>query len=168
LCNKAALPHAFGYSCCETSLDYNPLCVITGFIRQFQNGGDGERIDMGQVSNSGKTILIVEDEALIRFDLVDFFEDAGFRVFDAANADAAIAMMMDNPSITIVLTDIQMPGSMDGIRLAHYIRDRYPPTLLVIASGAIRPAVSELPADAFFVPKPFDPYAVLRTIQQAA
>jgi DNA-binding NtrC family response regulator len=57
---------------------------------------------------------------------------------------------------------------MDGIRLAHYIRDRYPPTLLVIASGAIRPAVSELPADAFFVPKPFDPYAVLRTIQQAA
>lgn len=111
------------------------------------------------------SMLIVEDEAFIRDDLTDFFSDAGFEVFEAESADAAIEVMVANPTIRIVLTDVQMPGSMDGIRLAHYVRDRYPPTLLVVASGAVRPAPGDLPADTLFFAKPFNPHAVLTAIQ---
>lgn len=123
---------------------------------------------MGQLAGDlGRAILIVEDEALIRFDLIDFFEDAGFEVFDAESADHAIAMLEANPTIRIVLTDIQMPGSMDGVKLAHYVRDRYPPTLLVVASGAIRPTPAELPTGTVFMAKPFDPRRVLDAIRAA-
>ena len=123
---------------------------------------------MGQaMDDPGDAILIVEDEALIRYDLVDFFEDAGFQVFEADNAEVAIALMDANRSIRIVLTDVQMPGTMDGMKLAHHIRDRYPPTLLLIASGEIRPTAAELPTGAVFIQKPFDPRSVLSVIQQA-
>ncbi|MET3762303.1 response regulator [Sphingomonas sp. UYEF23] len=92
-----------------------------------------------------QAILIVDDEGLIRFDLVDFFQDAGFCVFDAATAGDAITIMETHPLIRIVLTDIDMPGSMDGMKLAHYVRDRYPPTLLVIASGAVTRPLPNFP-----------------------
>ena len=113
-------------------------------------------------------ILVVDDEPIIRFDLVDFFEDAGFRVLDAESADAAIVVMNANPTIRIVLTDIQMPGSMDGLKLAHYIGDRYPPTLLIVASGIVKPTAQELPINTMFVSKPYNPRQVLAAIQRAA
>lgn len=122
---------------------------------------------MGQAIPA-KAILIVEDEAFIRYDLMDFFEDRGFRVFEAEDADQAIAVLETNPSVQIVLTDVQMPGSMDGLRLAHYVRDRYPPTLLVVASGVVRPKPADLPDRAMFVAKPFDPRFVLREIERLA
>ncbi|MGF7156232.1 response regulator [Novosphingobium gossypii] len=123
---------------------------------------------MGQaVDTSRHGILIVEDEPLIRHDLLDFFEDAGFEVFEAENAEFAIKLMAMQPSIRVVLTDVDMPGSMDGVKLAHYIRKRYPSTLVLIASGAFRLAVADMPADAIFIGKPFDPRAVLKTICSA-
>lgn len=91
---------------------------------------------MGQSTPIGsKTILIVEDEALVRFDLVDFFTHAEWRVFDAENADEAIAILDAHKDIRVVLTDVQMPGSMDGVKLAHYVRERFPPTVLFVVSG---------------------------------
>lgn len=119
-----------------------------------------------EVQRPGKTILIVEDEALIRFTLVDFFEDAGYRTFSAENADEAIHILDAHGAIRVVLTDVQMPGSMDGLRLAHQIRDRDPPTILVVTSGAIGPAAGDLPLDSMFVPKPFDPLRLLGHIEQ--
>lgn len=113
----------------------------------------------------GKDILIVEDEALIRFELVDFFEDAGFRVFEAGSADEAIAIMDANAAIRVVLTDVQMPGSMDGLRLAHYVLDRYPPTALIVTSGAVNPEASDLPVNSIFVAKPFNLRRVLGQIE---
>lgn len=109
--------------------------------------------------------MIVEDEAFIRHDLVDFFEDAGFEVFDAESADEAIELMAAQPSIRVVLTDVDMPGSMDGVKLAHFIRERYPPTLLLIASGAAKLKPGDMPVGALFVPKPFDPRSLLGTIR---
>jgi CheY-like chemotaxis protein len=82
-------------------------------------------------------------------------------VFEAEDADAAIRILDTTPSICVVLTDVQMPGSMDGIRLAHHVRERFPPTLLVVASGAARPSEADLPARAVFIAKPFDPRFVL-------
>jgi DNA-binding NtrC family response regulator len=115
----------------------------------------------------GKTILIVDDEALLRFDLVDFFEAAGWRVFDAEHADAAIEILERRKDIRVVLTDVQMPGSMDGLKLAHYIRDRFPPTILYIASGHVPLRDDELPKRTTFLPKPFDPNRLLRELNTA-
>lgn len=119
--------------------------------------GQSKPIDMN-------SILIVEDEAIVRFELVDLFEDEGYRVFEAGNADEAIAVLERHRMIRIVLTDVDMPGSMDGIRLAHYIRKRYPPTLLLIASGRVSVPASELPDHSVFLSKPFDPSRLMRTI----
>ncbi|WP_296068224.1 response regulator [uncultured Agrobacterium sp.] len=118
------------------------------------------------VGQKDKTILIVEDEALIRVELVDYFEDEGYRVFEAESADQAIAVLEHHKSVRVVLTDVHMPGTMDGLRLAHYVRDRYPPTILVLTSGAALLSPTDLPADSFFVPKPFDVGMIMRKIEQ--
>ncbi len=120
---------------------------------------------MGQAIPA-RAILIVEDEVFIRHDLMDFFEDRGFTVFEAENAEEAIEVLAAHPEVQIVLTDIQMKGSMDGLRLAHYVRDRHPPVLIAVVSGAITPSRADLPDRAFFVPKPFDPRHVLSEIER--
>lgn len=114
--------------------------------------------DIGPIARS---ILVVDDEALIRINLAVFFEDEGFTVFEAGDADEAIDILEANPSIQVVLTDVQMPGSMDGVKLAHYVRHRYPPTLLVVASGAVKLTAADLPEHTMFIAKPFDPRFVL-------
>lgn len=114
-----------------------------------------------------RTILIVEDEVLFRLELADLFEASGYRVLEAGDADEAIAVLDEDPSISIVLTDIQMPGSMDGLRLAHHVRDRYPPVSLVIASGALRPSASELPERSLYLSKPINPFQLLRQLNAA-
>ncbi|WP_294235134.1 response regulator [uncultured Sphingomonas sp.] len=111
-----------------------------------------------------RSILIVEDEPFIRYDLVDFFEDRGFKVFEAEDAEEAIEVLAANASVRIVLTDVQMPGSMDGVKLAHFVRDRYPPTILIVVSGMANPSAADLPDRAVFVGKPFDPRHVLGVI----
>lgn len=121
---------------------------------------------MGQSTPIGsKTILIVEDEALLRFDLVDFFEHAGWRVFEAEHADAAITILERHTEVRVVLTDVQMPGSMDGVKLAHFIRDRFPPTVLFVVSGNVRIPQYELPTLTSFLPNPFDHHRLLRTLE---
>jgi CheY-like chemotaxis protein len=124
---------------------------------------------VGQSTPIGtRTILIVEDEALVRFDLVDLFEAAGWRVFEAANADEAIALLDKHKEVRVVLTDVQMPGSIDGIRLAHYVRERFPPTVLFVVSGHVAVPAEELPERTTFLTKPFDPHRLLRQIECAA
>ena len=108
-----------------------------------------------------RSILVVDDEALIRNNLADFFHDEGWRVFEADNAERAIAILTDHPSIRVVLTDVRMPGRMDGVKLAFYVRDRYPPTILIVASGAAKLTAAELPERTMFVAKPFDPRSLL-------
>lgn len=115
---------------------------------------------------SKRSILVVDDEALIRINLAVFFEDEGFQVFEAGNADEAIGILAANPSIQVVLTDVQMPGSMDGVKLAHYVHKRFPPTLLVVASGAVRLTAADLPEHSMFIAKPFDPRFVLGEIDR--
>ncbi len=80
-------------------------------------------------------MLIVEDEFLLRIDAVDMIAGAGFEVVEAANADQAIEILESRRDITVVFTDIQMPGSMDGLKLARAIRGRWPPIKIVATSG---------------------------------
>ena len=123
---------------------------------------------MGQVIPSMKSVLIVEDEVLIRLEVVDFFEDAGYEVHEAGGADEAIKLLTRYPHIGVVITDVQMPGSMDGLRLSHYIRDRYPPVLLAIVSGHANLGEGDLPTNCFFMSKPFDLKRMLRKIEGPA
>ena len=79
--------------------------------------------------------LVVEDDPLVRFDLAQSLEAEGYKTFEAGDAAEAIAVMEAKPEIRVVFTDIQMPGTMDGLALSHYVRKRWPPTIIVVSWG---------------------------------
>jgi CheY-like chemotaxis protein len=105
---------------------------------------------------SKAVVLVVEDELLIRMQAVSMIEEAGYDVVEASNADEAIAILEARTDIRIVITDIEMPGSMDGLKLARYVRDRWPPIQLVVTSGRHHVDDADLPPRGKFVPKPYD------------
>jgi CheY-like chemotaxis protein len=81
---------------------------------------------------------------------VDVVEDAGFTAIEAKDADEAIAILEKRSDITLLFTDIQMPGSMDGLKLAHAVRDRWPPIKIVVVSGQTALTQNDLPANSRF------------------
>jgi CheY-like chemotaxis protein len=99
------------------------------------------------------TVLVVEDEILVRNLLETELQEAGYEVIVADNADGAIAILEARADIHLVFTDIDMPGSMDGLKLAACVRDRWPPIHIIITTGKARPL--EIPANALFIPKPY-------------
>jgi CheY-like chemotaxis protein len=101
-------------------------------------------------------ILIVDDEMLIRWGAVQIAEDADFEVIEAANADEAIEILENRSDVRIIFTDIHMPGSMDGLKLAHAVRDRWPPIKIIVTSGREHPNEDDLPEGGCFFPKPYD------------
>jgi CheY-like chemotaxis protein len=114
---------------------------------------------MNLTLGSKLTVLVVEDEPMLLLFAQDFLEDAGFQTLTAPNADAAIEVLETDDSINIVFTDINMPGSMDGLKLAHAIRNRWPPIVIVVTSGNVAPL--ELPTGSRFFNKPFEPQKVV-------
>ena len=111
-------------------------------------------------------VLIVEDEPLVRIGALQNLEEAGFDVIEARNADEAIAILERRPDIHVVFTDIQMPGSMDGLRLAHFVRHRWPPIKIIATSGHAHVTEDDLPKGGRFIPKPYTPDEVARTIRE--
>jgi len=107
------------------------------------------------VDHHGSAILIVEDSGLIRLDAVEMAAREGFLVFEASNADDAIVILEAHPEIRLVFTDIEMPGSMDGLKLAQYVSRRWPPIKLIIASGKVPREKAELPEGGLFFSKPY-------------
>ncbi|KJC60202.1 chemotaxis protein CheY [Bradyrhizobium sp. LTSPM299] len=107
------------------------------------------------MSRGDPVILIVEDEFLLRLDSAETIGNAGFEVVQAANADEAIAILKSRPDIRVVFTDIQMPGSMDGLKLARFVRDRWPPIKIIATSGRVVAGDNDLPAGSLFLPKPY-------------
>ena len=123
---------------------------------------------MGQSTSIGSnTVLIVEPEALVRFDMIAFFEERGWRVFEAGDADQAMDILDERDEVRVVLIDAMASGRMDGLKLAHYVRERFPPTLLFVVSGNAPVPQDALPQRATFLPKPFDLYRVMRQIEQS-
>jgi two-component system, response regulator PdtaR len=104
--------------------------------------------------NHKPVVLVVEDNAIVRIGAFDMVVAAGFEALEADGADEAIRVLERRPDIQLVFTDVSMPGSMDGIGLAHYIRDRWPPVRLIVASGRFVDE-SHLPVGARFFPKPY-------------
>ena len=111
-------------------------------------------------------VLVVEDDLLLRMDAADIVRNAGFDVIEAGSADAAIAILEANRNIHLVFTDIQMPGAMDGLKLARFVKDRWPPIKIMATSGLIKISGDDLPPGGRFLPKPYSPAEVIRTLRE--
>ena len=112
-------------------------------------------------------ILIVED-VLIRLTAADMIRDAGFDVVEAADADQAISILEKRNDIATVFTDIQMPGSMDGLKLARAVRGRWPPIKIVATSGNVSIGSDDLPDGGRFLPKPYTQAQIVAAVAEAA
>lgn len=110
--------------------------------------------------NGKAVILVVEDSALIRMSAVALVLFAGSKALEARDAYEAIRILEARADIDLVFTDVQMPGTIDGIKLAHYIRDRWPPVKLIVASGNAIIEESNLPAGSRFFAKPYENHAI--------
>jgi CheY-like chemotaxis protein len=111
-------------------------------------------------------ILVVEDEALIRMGAVQMLEDAGFATVEVSNADDAMKVLELRSDIRAVFTDINMPGTLDGLRLARAVRGRWPPIHLILTSGLVSPSEEDFPANGRFIRKPYRPEHVIATIRE--
>jgi CheY-like chemotaxis protein len=109
-------------------------------------------------------VLVVEDEPIQRMMAVDLVEEAGFDAIEAADADEAVRILESRHDIRIVFTDIDMPGSMDGMMLAAAIRDRWPPVEIILVSGHIRQHEVIMPERGVFFPKPYDSRKIAQTL----
>jgi CheY-like chemotaxis protein len=101
-------------------------------------------------------ILVVEDEMLLRMRAVDMVEDAGYTPIEAIDADQAVAILESRSDIALLFTDIQMPGSMDGVELAHSVHERWPPIKIILVSGQLKLSTSDIPPDSRFFGKPLE------------
>jgi CheY-like chemotaxis protein len=110
-------------------------------------------------------VLVVEDEPFMRMHAVSIVEDAGFEALEAGNADQAIAILEKRADVRIVFSDIEMPGCMDGVKLARAIRNRWPPIELVLTSGRFQLRDSDIPERGRFFAKPYDADEIVKTLR---
>jgi CheY-like chemotaxis protein len=112
-----------------------------------------------------RSVLIVEDETLLRMIAIDIFEDAGFNVLAAETADEAALILEDAQRIDGVFTDIETPGTLNGLAIAKITRDRHPDAAILIVSGRTFPQQAQLPPGSRFMGKPYRTAAVVRALQ---
>ena len=110
-------------------------------------------------------VLVVEDEMILRMRAVDIVEDAGFCPIEAINADEAISVLESRSDISLLLTDIQMPGSIDGLKLAHAVHERWPSIKIILVSGQVKPSEAERPVDSRFFGKPLSVEQMITELQ---
>src|SRR6195952_5497308 len=110
-------------------------------------------------------VLIVEDEMILRMRAVDIVEDSGFCPVEACNADEALSILESRSDISLLFTDIQMPGSMDGLKLAHAVHDRWPAIKIILVSGQVNPSDEEKPADSRFFGKALSVQTMIAELQ---
>jgi CheY-like chemotaxis protein len=111
-------------------------------------------------------VLVVEDESLIRLNALAMVEEAGFEAIAASDADDAIRILERRNDIRAVFTDVQMPGSMDGMRLARVVRRRWPPVALIVTSGHTNVLESDLPTGGRFLKKPYEPMQIETALRE--
>jgi two-component sensor histidine kinase/FixJ family two-component response regulator len=117
---------------------------------------------------SGPTpiVLIVEDEMVLRMRAVDIVEDAGFIPIEAVSADEAMQILEARDDISLLFTDIQMPGSMDGLKLAHAVHTRWPHIKIILVSGQVAVTDADKPTDSHFFPKPLEIAQMILELQK--
>ncbi len=113
-----------------------------------------------------RIIIVAEDEMTIRMIVAEALTEAGFHVIEVEHADAALIVLRSNASeINVIFTDVHMPGSMDGLELAHHASLHWPWIALLVASGKAQPQPAEMPAGSRFLPKPYHPEHVVTHIR---
>ncbi|WP_459666712.1 response regulator [Novosphingobium sp. 11B] len=116
-------------------------------------------------ADDNQTVLVVEDNVLVRMHGVDILEDAGFTVLEAETADEAIILLQGQQDVHLLFSDIDMPGSMNGLELAQLVRDRWPRVRLLLTSGHHHIEGNALPEHGRFVRKPWTRERLIATIQ---
>jgi len=111
-------------------------------------------------------VLIVEDDLLIRLQAAQIISKAEFDVVEASSADEAISILEARSDIAILFTDIQMPGSMDGLKLAAAVKGRWPPIKIVATSGLVIVRQEDLPEGGLFISKPYDSIQLTAALQE--
>ena len=107
-------------------------------------------------NESPTNVLVVEDEMVLRMRAVNIVEDAGFTAVEAVNADEALSILESRSDISLLFSDIQMPGSMDGLKLASAVHDRWPSIKIILVSGQIKLSDADKPANSRFFGKPLE------------
>jgi two-component sensor histidine kinase/CheY-like chemotaxis protein len=117
-------------------------------------------------TGSSPNVLVVEDELVLRMRAVDIVEDAGFNAVEANNADQALAILESRSDISLLFSDIQMPGSMDGLKLAHAVHERWPSIKIILVSGQVKLSDTERPPDSRFFGKPLEVKQMIAELQE--
>jgi DNA-binding NtrC family response regulator len=128
--------------------------------------GRSERPKGEKMNTDRSVVLIVEDEPLIRFSTLDALEGVGHVALEAGNADEAMVLLKSRRDVEILFTDVNMAGSMDGIQLAKRVRAIRPDIGIIITSGVVQLDPMALPANAVFLPKPYQYAALLTSIHR--
>lgn len=124
---------------------------------------------MGQSFHPGSfAVLVVEDDALLRAEAVDLCIEAGFTTYEARNADQAIRLLERHTDIRVLFTDIEMEGTMDGLKLAHAVRERWPPVSIMVTSGRRKVTKEDLPESGLFFAKPYPPDDIVKALNGIA
>jgi two-component sensor histidine kinase/ActR/RegA family two-component response regulator len=110
-------------------------------------------------------VLVVEDEMVLRMRAVDIVEDAGFTAVQAVNADEALSILESRSDISMLFSDIQMPGTMDGLKLAHAVHNRWPAIKIILVSGQIKLTDADTPANSRFFGKPLEMAQMIAELQ---
>ena len=119
-------------------------------------------------TKSRPVVLVVEDDTLLRMHAAEMIEEAGFKVLEAPNADEAIKLLETRLDIAVMFTDIDMPGSMNGLKLAHALANRWPPIRIVATSGHFQMRDGDLPAGGLFIAKPYLSHHIISTLRDLA
>ena len=109
-------------------------------------------------------VLVVEDEALVNMFTASELRAVGYEVLTAFDADEAIRILEERKDIDLVFTDIDMPGSMDGLKLAAAVRLRWPPIKILVTTGKATPTPDQMPAGSAIIPKPYEIQDVLKAV----
>src|SRR5437588_3755659 len=111
-------------------------------------------------------VLVVEDEMVLRMRAVDIVENAGFTAVQAINADEALSILESRSDISLLFSDIQMPGSMDGLKLAYAVHERWPSIKIILVSGQVKLSDAEKPANSRFFGKPLEVKQMITELQE--
>jgi len=120
------------------------------------------------MSGDQSTVLLVEDEPLIRLFISELLEEADFKVVEAANAQEAQVILEAGLPVNVLLTDVDMPGGCNGFELAHRVHESWPEIEILIMSGRQWPGQGDLPPGAAFLAKPCPNEAIISHVHSAA
>ncbi|MGE4246775.1 MAG: response regulator [Parvibaculaceae bacterium] len=116
------------------------------------------------LNHSRGAVLIVDDEFLVREFAAEALRNEGYETLEASDAEEALNILWMRPEVHTLFTDVNMPGPIDGLALAHIVRRRRPDMRVVVTSGLARPTPEDLPEEGIFLPKPYHPDVVAKAI----